>query len=113
MDEKGPSDEEMDLAIFPRPLPCWNIISLLSPVIVGLPALFIRTHPVHDSGWGWGAIGAILLAIGSSCFLGLTAGIISLCRRERLLGLTILALLVNGLPILWFLFGISTASGGR
>jgi hypothetical protein len=113
MDEKQPSDADMDSAIFPRPSPCWNIISLLSPVLVGLPVLFIRTHPVQDSGWGWGAVGAILLAIGTSCFVGLTAGVIALCRRERLFGLTVLALLVNGFPILWFLFGISTASGGR
>jgi hypothetical protein len=109
MKEKNPSEAEMDLAIFPRPSPLWNVISVLSPVLVGFPVLFMRTHPLHDSGWGWGAIGAILLAVGFSCLVGMTAAIIALCRRERLLALTVLGFLVNGIPILWVLFGILTA----
>jgi hypothetical protein len=113
MKENIPPEAEMDLAIFPRPSPMWNVISVLSPVLVGFPVLFMRTHPLHDSGWGWGAIGAILLAIGSSCLVGLTAAIIALRRRERLLALTVLGFLVNGFPVLWFLFGIATAGSGR
>ena len=113
MKAKSPSEAEMDLAVFPRPSPLWNIISLLAPVLVGFPVLFTRTHPLHDSGWGWGAIGAILVAAGSSCFVGLTAATIALCRRERLLALTVLGFLINGFPILWFLFGIATAGSGR
>lgn len=113
MDEERPSDAEMDLAIFPRRTPFWNIISLLSPAIVGVPAFFIFMHSVHDSGWGWGGIGAIILTVCLSSLVGLAAGVTAACRRERLSGLTILALLINGLPILWFLFGILTASTGR
>ncbi len=100
MNEKKPSDKEMDLALFPRPSPFWNVISLCSPVIVGFPVFEMQTHPLHDSGWGWGAIGAILLALGLSSLVGLISGVIALVRRERLVGLTILALFVNGLPFI-------------
>jgi len=78
--------------------PRWNIVSLLSPLIA-LPLAYLLSHNVHDSGWGWGTIGAIFLAKFGATTFGLMAGIVALCRRERWPVVTGVALLMNLYPV--------------
>jgi hypothetical protein len=82
--------------------PRWNIVSLLSPV-VAIPLAYLLSHNARDSGWGWGGIGAILIARFGATTFGLIAGIVALVRRERWPAVTFIALLMNLYPVFAFL----------
>ncbi len=90
-----------------RPSPRWNLISLMMPAFGFLVAwlswvsglfemLRVGSHPMHQ-----GAVAlAVWLAFGPS---GAVAAIVSLLRSEQLRGITVTALLLNGLLAVGFL----------
>ena len=86
-----------------RPPPRWNIISLTIFLVAGFASVFTGSNlSVGRVAWAGGV--AIFVAVGVSLIAGLTAGIIALCRRERLFGLTFVAICINGFPIMWGTF---------
>jgi hypothetical protein len=111
MEEKRPTDAEMDAAMWKKPYPCFNVISVLVPAL-----MFFSVHgpgsndPTSREFTHLGGLGETLFVVGLSIFVGLIAGIIALCRRERFWPITLLGLLLNALPIMWILFGMFMAA---
>lgn len=92
-------------------MPCWNVISVGAPFAGFLCGFVVGTagqgvlwqgHPAEGAFWG-------PLVWAGFCAFGLLAGAISFLRKERPWGLSLLALILNGLPFLavlaWLLLG--------
>ena len=75
-----------------RPGACWNVVSALCPIVIGVPIVVLANQ---DSGSGWGLLAALALAIVFSAVLGISAAIFSLRRNERLRGLSWFALVLH------------------
>ena len=91
--------------------PRWNVVSLAAPFAgflcgfaVGTAGQGMLWHGHPSEGLLWGP-----LVWAASCAFGLLAGGISLLRKERPWGLTLLGLILNALPFLavlaWLLLG--------
>lgn len=75
--------------------PRWNILGVLSPIIVGVPVYGITALFIENGGWGWGIIARILIAIIVSALFGIFAACVAASRDERRPAITALALGIN------------------
>lgn len=87
----------------------WNLISLAVPVVGCLLGVLILSASRTGTGDYAGALGGgvlFLFGLGAVCVAGEVAAIAALVRGERLAGLSMLGVIVNGVviaPLLWLL----------
>jgi len=88
--------------------PRWNIISLALPGIALALGLVVLAASPSGRGDHAGALGSavlLLFGVGAASALGGIAGVIAVARSERLVWLTVLGFVVNGIVLLP-LFGL-------
>jgi hypothetical protein len=88
------SDIQKRLSIF-------GMLSLLFP-LVGIPVSYMNTTPMQE-GWGWGGAMHLLMKITLMLLCGIVSACIGLSRSEKWIALSLFGLILNILPIMWFL----------
>jgi hypothetical protein len=97
-----------DLSSIERPGSCFNILSILIvPVGVLIAHLILEQD---TTGWGWGYLFWAFIVMAVTFMTGIGFASIALGSNERRPGLTVIALLLNGIPIVFFLFKLLSRS---
>lgn len=92
--------------------PLWNIVSLALPALAALigAALLQGAHRPGDFAGAIGGGVLFVLGMGVVCLLGEVAAIAAIVRQERLIGLSLLGIVVNLAVILPALYVLTRNS---
>jgi hypothetical protein len=77
--------------------PVFGVLSLVLP-LVGAPLAYLIAKPT-EAGWGWGGAMQLVVIISLVLLCGIVSAVIGLNRSEKYVGLSLLGLILNLLPI--------------